>query len=575
MHTPPPPRGTFCRASTAALAVALALLFPTTPVRAQAVALRVVANGQAVSLRGNAIIQDNVVMAPYQGLFGPLGIRAEWAPRSQTLTLVSPAGDEMQLRPNDPYATVNGERRPIPIPLVSVLGRVLIPVQWVFDTLGDITTYDAATRTVTISPQITGINWRAAGESLEVQIDATAPVHARAVRLHGPDRVVVEVDGAVAKLPQPTFDVHEGPLSTIAITALRSGTEIVLTTEEPVRFWLAAVGTNRGAILTLTPGGLQGPSGPATPANSSEPRIMSIAYQHVDGGGRLLITSTRPLQITQHVLRAPDRVVLDAPNAVFVPIKQTLDVNDGLVIQVRAAQFHKAPDIVRVVVELAHPIPFDVQAGSAGLDGAMETMVGLGAAAGRAPEVPGARGPVVVAIDPGHGGSDPGAIGPNGVREKDVALAIARNLRTLLVEQHIDTVMVRDGDEFVPLDDRASIAQRGGATLFLSIHANASVDATANGVQTFYYTRQSVPLARAVLEEVARAVNLTPRGVTQARFEVLLDNPQIPAILVETAFITNRGEERMLRDPRMQQSFALGILKGIQQYLAAQQSGAP
>ena len=188
---------------------------------------------------------------------------------------------------------------------------------------------------------------------------------------------------------------------------------------------------------------------------------------------------------------------------------------------------------------------------------------------------PAPRGAVVVAIDPGHGGSDPGAIGPDGVREKDVVLAIAEDLHALLAQQHVDTVMVRESDVFVPLDDRAVIAQRGGATLFVSIHANASVDPNARGTQTFYYTPQSVPLAQAVLDEVSRAAGLTPRGVTQARFEVLVDDAKIPAILVETAFVTNPREEQLLKDPAQQQIVAQGIMKGIQRYLAAQQSTAP
>ena len=251
-------------------------------------------------------------------------------------------------------------------------------------------------------------------------------------------------------------------------------------------------------------------------------------------------------------------------------------MNDGLVAQVRAAQFHKAPDVVRIVVQLARPTAFVMRAD------ATQTELDLGAATA-AHLVPGRRrrrrphhgGPVVVAIDPGHGGSDPGAIGPDGVREKDIVLAIAGDLYALLSQQHIDTVMVRQSDVFVALDDRAVVAQRAGATLFISIHANASVDPNARGTQTFYYTPQSVPLAQAVLTGVSRAAGLAPRGVTQARFEVLVDDAKIPAILVETAFVTNPREEQQLRDPGQQQLIAQGIFQGIQQYLAAQQSAAP
>jgi N-acetylmuramoyl-L-alanine amidase len=131
---------------------------------------------------------------------------------------------------------------------------------------------------------------------------------------------------------------------------------------------------------------------------------------------------------------------------------------------------------------------------------------------------------------------------------------------------------VRDADVFVPLEDRAQIASRGGATLFISIHANAAVDSAANGTQTFYGTPQSSFLAVAVLDELSRTVGLAPRGATQAQFKVLMDTPSIPAILVETAFITNPREEQMLRDPTRQQLFAQGIAQAIDRYMAVLQA---
>jgi N-acetylmuramoyl-L-alanine amidase len=557
------------------LAAAQALFLRPAPSLAQTTSLRVIDNGERVTLRGDAIVQNGLVMAPFQGLSEPLGIRTTWDAATQTLTLVGAAGDEMQLRPNDPYATVNGERRPIPIPLVTVFGRVLIPVEWVFNTLGLITHYDPGARTLTISAQITGITWQDSGASLDVHLDGTAPLHAQASRLFAPDRIVIDVTGAVATLDHSTIDVHEGPLSTIAVAASASGTRIVLTLVAPTAYRLRGDAGDRQAMVSL----LSRPqSAPPEPAAAGEPRITAVAYQPMNGGGRLVVTSSAPVQFRQHVLRRPDRVVLDADNAVFIPVKQAIDVNDGLVAQVRAAQFHKAPDVVRIVVELARPTAFVLHAGA----DATQTLLDLGTATAAAaapgnvsPSATGPRGPVVVAIDPGHGGSDPGATGPNGVREKDVVLAIAQDLRALLAQQHIETVMIRDSDVFVPLEDRAVIAQRGGATVFISIHANASVDPNAQGTQAFYFAPQSVPLAQAVLDEVSRATSLIPRGVTQARFEVLVDNAKIPAILVETAFVTNPHEEQVLKDPSQQQLLAQGIFRGLQRYLAVQQSAAP
>lgn len=193
------------------------------PTPAQPVPLRIIANGQDLASAGDAIVQDGVVMAPLPGLFEPLGIHATWDGRARVLTLESPAGDEMELRANDPYATVNGERRPVPVPLVTVLGRVLVPAQWVFDTLGDVTIYDAGRRTLFVNGQITAVPWRATDAGLEVTLEATAPLHPRITTLHTPERLVVDVPGAVARTPQPLTDVHEGPLQTIRIGRRRAG----------------------------------------------------------------------------------------------------------------------------------------------------------------------------------------------------------------------------------------------------------------------------------------------------------------------------------------------------------------
>ncbi len=561
--------GVLCLAGT----LVLGLFAPSTS--AQAIPLQIIVNGEPLRLAGDAILQNGVVMASYQGLFGPMGIRARWNAHDRSLTLVSPAGDEMELRPDDPYATVNGEGRLIPVPLVTVLGRILIPVQWVFDTLGDVTVYDPAAHTLVVSAQITGIAWHGADTGLEVEIEGTAPLHAQASVLHGPERLVVDIPGAVPKLSEQVIDVHEGTLSDVRINGGLTGTRIVFDLTAPVHYRLVTPAPARRVVIALStePVPVGGPPGRPSAYVPSALKITDIQYQHMDGGGRVVIVATQPLQVTEHILRQPDRIVLDVSDAVFIPVKKSVDVNDGLVIQVRGAQFHSNPNIARIVIELARPAPYTVHAGA-------ETslvVVDVGAAAAGIPGSlppggPGRHGPVVVALDPGHGGTDPGATGPTGALEKDVVLAIAQDLRALLTQRHIDVVMVRDADVFVPLEDRAQIASRGGATLFISIHANAAVDSAANGTQTFYGTPQSASLAVAALDELSRTVGLAARGATQAQFKVLMDTLSIPAILVETAFITNPREEQMLRDPTRQELFAQGIAQAIERYMAALQA---
>jgi N-acetylmuramoyl-L-alanine amidase len=537
---------------------------------AQSIPLRVIANGSPVPLAGNVVIQNGTIMAPYQGLFEPLGIRAVWNPRERTLSVISPAGDEMLLRAGDPYVSVNGERRPVPIPLVAVFDRILIPVQWVFETLGDTTAYEPVDHTLVISPQITGISWRGTDAGLEVSIDATGPLHPTTA--HDPEHLILEFPGAVPKSAEQTLDVHEGSLASIRVMRFPSGTRVVFDFTTPTDYQLVTRVPGRRVVVAL--GAKPAPPAPSGHYHPSAQKISDITYQHVDGGGRVAVVATHPVQASQRTLHDPERVVIDIPDAVFLPVKKSLDVDDGLVVQVRAAQFHQNPNVVRIVIELARPSQFAVRPGPESGRFVVELGAAIGGGPGR-PDATGSRGPVVVAVDAGHGGSDPGAIGPTGVKEKDVALAVALALRRLLTQQHLDVVMIRDTDVFVPLEDRARVAFTGGATLFLSIHANASTDPNATGTQTFYSNPTSQPLAQAVLDETSRAGGFAPRGTTQALFKVLVDTDRIPSILVETAFITNSREEQSLRDPQIQQALAQGILKGVQRYLATPQAAAP
>ena len=227
---------------------------------------------------------------------------------------------------------------------------------------------------------------------------------------------------------------------------------------------------------------------------------------------------------------------------------------------------------------------------------------------------PGTR-PLVIAIDPGHGGEDPGAIGPTGLREKDVVLAIGRRLARLIDAQPgMRAHLVRDGDYFVPLQMRVVKARALKADLFVSIHADAWMQPTARGSSVYALSlsgatsaaarwlasreneadliggvnlnvsdpilkqtlldlsqtatiNDSLRLGRSVLSELGRINRLHRKQVEQAGFAVL-KAPDIPSILVETAFISNPDEEQRLADETQQERIAQSILDGIRRYVA-------
>ena len=222
---------------------------------------------------------------------------------------------------------------------------------------------------------------------------------------------------------------------------------------------------------------------------------------------------------------------------------------------------------------------------------------------------------IVVAIDPGHGGEDPGASGPSGLREKDVVLQIAMQLRDRLnALPNMRAMMTRDADFFVPLHDRVKKARRVQADLFVSIHADAFMTPQARGASVFALSeggassaaarwmanrenaadavgginvnakdaavmralldmsttaqiRDSMKLGGEVLGQIGRVGKLHKGSVEQAGFAVL-KAPDIPSILVESAFISNPEEESRLRDPQYQARLVEALVTGIRRYFA-------
>lgn len=175
---------------------------------------------------------------------------------------------------------------------------------------------------------------------------------------------------------------------------------------------------------------------------------------------------------------------------------------------------------------------------------------------------------LVVVIDPGHGGRDPGAIGIGGLQEKGIALAISQQVAAILTQQGIQVVMTRDGDYFIDLDPRVQLAEQVNADLFISIHANAInlSRQDVNGFETYYYSDAGLRLARAIHNNVLQTIDHRDRGVRRARFYVLR-NTSMPAVLVETGFVTGNVDVYNLSDPAWQQRMANAIAQGILQYI--------
>ncbi len=203
----------------------------------------------------------------------------------------------------------------------------------------------------------------------------------------------------------------------------------------------------------------------------------------------------------------------------------------------------------------------------AGLNGQiLQTTGAVASPSPTSPTQPARRGEVLVLLDPGHGGRDPGAVG-NGLQEKEINLFISRRVQRTLEQRGYRVALTRNSDFELDLQPRVDIAERANATVFVSIHSNAiSLSRPdVNGLETYYYS-SGRNLARAIHSSVLRSTDLRDRGVRQARFYVLR-NTSMPAVLVETGFITGREDSARFRSNAAREQIADAIAQGIIDYL--------
>ncbi|WP_179861645.1 N-acetylmuramoyl-L-alanine amidase family protein [Bacillus pseudomycoides] len=172
----------------------------------------------------------------------------------------------------------------------------------------------------------------------------------------------------------------------------------------------------------------------------------------------------------------------------------------------------------------------------------------------------------VIVIDPGHGGNDPGSIGPKGTKEKDITLKTAKNIQQKLEEKGITVILTREDDTFIPLKNRVAIAQNKSADIFLSIHYDGFTTNDVKGVTTYYYKGlKEQTLAHTIHENLFKHIQSKDRGVKSGDYYVLREN-QKPSILLELGYITNPEDEERMNSQQFQADVASGIVNGVIEY---------
>ncbi|SDQ77782.1 N-acetylmuramoyl-L-alanine amidase [Pseudomonas grimontii] len=365
----------------------------------------------------------------------------------------------------------------------------------------------------------------------------------------------------------------------------------------------------------------------ALPFAAHATQIRNARLWRSDDKLRLVFDLSGPVQYKTFSLTAPERLIIDLSGAGLSGDFSQLELKNSGITSIRSGHFGKAD--TRIVLDLAAPMqlnsfvlpPQDGQGHRLVLDLTSATHAPRQIAAEAVPLVAPVdkahpKRDIIVVVDPGHGGKDPGAVGSKGQREKDVVLSIAQLLaKRLKREKGFDVKLVRNDDFFVPLRKRVDIARQHKADMFISVHADAAPRLTASGASVYALSEggatsatarfmaqrengadllgattllnlkdkdpmlagvildmsmnatiaSSLQLGSSVLGSLQNITSLHQKRVEQAGFAVL-KSPDVPSILVETGFISNAQDAQRLVTARHQQAVADGLFEGLKKY---------
>ncbi|MDA0713119.1 MAG: N-acetylmuramoyl-L-alanine amidase [bacterium] len=355
--------------------------------------------------------------------------------------------------------------------------------------------------------------------------------------------------------------------------------------------------------------------------------IKGVSFHKAGSKSQIIIEGFSKNSFSQGEIKRnkdfPRRIFFDLASAKLEKDHQeVIEVNDPAIFKIRVGK--PKSNVIRIVVELGDDVNFEVSPGDNKMivnfispnKSEIRVVASDTFVTPRLIKKADVYKPKIIVLDPGHGGDDPGAIGARGLREKNVTLQIAQQIKTRLEKElpNIKVYLTRNRDQTLSLSKRTEMANNLEADLFISIHANAAPNRHAQGIETYYlnisHDRYAIRLAARensmsetevsnlefILADLAMKNNVTDSirlgnivqssmfskvrekwhdakdlGLKHALFFVLLGT-KMPAILIETSFISNRVEEKRLKSSAYQRALAQGVVKGVKSYIEGRQA---
>ncbi|WP_028991748.1 N-acetylmuramoyl-L-alanine amidase family protein [Thermoanaerobacter thermocopriae] len=493
------------------------------------------------------------------------GAKVEWDDKTKTVTITK--DKTVKLTIGSDIALVDGKEvkliAPARIIEISKKGYTYIPFRFLFETFGYKVEWDQKNYQInTTSPpkivNITNFDTSYNNGIFSINITGDNPIkyNQGLIENSGDIRIYIDIEDAIWAKGRTDIEINKKSLVKAVIaqnqTQPTPKVRAVIYLKEVVPYEI--IQSQDKTRLTIS-------------FDVGTSYVTGISFTKEGDYDKVIINADAEHFNTQRV--GDNKIVVDISDAVLkMPDGNKagqIPVEGNVITAIRYSQYNN--DTVRVVADTTSKTDYSVKI--------VDKNIIMLVIKSKADTVP------LIYIDPGHGGTDPGAIGVGGLRESDVVLGIALKLNSLLTKGGFRTMMSRDSDVFVDLITRSQEANNAGADIFISIHTNAFGTPTPKGTEIWYYpngykgdTRDNKTFAQIIYNNLMKEINTVDRGLKEGPSLSVLNKTKMPAILIETAFITNPDDAALLQDDAFQWKVAQGIYNGIVEYFKKLKEGS-
>lgn len=502
------------------------------------------------------IMEGDEILAPLVPSLRLLGVKA--VQQGATVTLTSPGGTTLQLTVDATTALVDGKRITIPVAPRDVAGLRYLPVRALAPYLGAAVRFQGEIGTLALSPYLTVSGQQRPDGGITVLARSTASVQYTSRTLSDPPRAYIDFKNVALGNAEPEIVINAGGVQRLRLAQFSTQPDVVrvvVDLDNPRT--VNATISEAGRQVALAIGGDPAPEKTTEPVwgapQPEGPRLFDLALDAVSAKqSQLTIGAVGSVDVSSEYRAKERALTLTVPGAMStIPDDHVADITDKHIRSVAVRELQ--PTGVEITVTFTRDLGYLINRDATGI----RLLVGTFS-----------LNDMTIVLDAGHGGHDSGAIGGQGTCEKNVNLDIVLRTEKLLRAAGVEVVLSRGDDTFIPLPERSGLANRSGVDLFVSVHCNSTPKRNSQqGTQVYYRTPQSIRLAEAMLTEMVEGTRLKNGGVRNGNFHVIRETT-MPSVLIETAFINNDREEKLLCSPEFCQKVAQSIVNGLKRYAA-------